>query len=113
MFPCQSAEIRARTICPKHSHGKTDRKHHCQLRQTCSQELKTIVKQGYAIDNEEFIENMVAIAVPVHDQHGRFIAALATHGPRIRLSVEDAIAKKDFLFAAAKKLTNILTDPNL
>lgn len=76
-------------------------------------ELKAIVKQGYAIDNEEFIENMVAIAVPVHDQHGRFIAALATHGPRIRLSVEDAIAKKDFLFAAAKKLTNILTDPDL
>ena len=50
-------------------------------------ELEKIAKQGYAIDDEEFMDGMRAISVPVTDNTGRFVAALAFHGPSQRLSV--------------------------
>lgn len=49
-------------------------------------ELAAVSKAGFAIDNEEFMEGMVAIAVPVTDDAGRFLAAIACHGPNVRLS---------------------------
>jgi len=71
-------------------------------------ELKTVSKQGYALDNEEFMDGMVAIAVPVKDNHGRFSAALAFHGPTQRISIENALARKDILTEAAKQLADSL-----
>ena len=70
-------------------------------------ELKKVIRRGYAIDDEEFFEGMVAIAVPVPDLNGKFSAALAFHGPTTRLSVEKAIEKKAVLLEAAKKLSEI------
>lgn len=49
-------------------------------------ELFIICKRGFAIGNEEFMDGMVAIAVPVLDTDGRFLAAIACHGPTVRLS---------------------------
>lgn len=72
------------------------------------QDLKEIRKRGYAVDNEEFMEDMVAIAVPVSDTEGRFVGALAFHAPCQRLTLEDAIAKKDFLIESAERLTAAL-----
>lgn len=71
-------------------------------------ELKTISRQGYAIDDEEFMDGMIAIAVPVRDHRGRFVAALAFHGPSMRLSVEGIIGKKQVLLDGAQKLSTIL-----
>lgn len=51
-------------------------------------ELAAVSKAGFAIDNEEFMEGMVAIAVPVKDEAGRFLAAIACHGPNVRLSLD-------------------------
>ncbi|MGI9371472.1 MAG: IclR family transcriptional regulator [Hyphomicrobiales bacterium] len=75
-----------------------------------AKELKTIAKQGYALDREEFMEGMVAIAVPVIDTQGRFVAALAFHGPTIRLSIDNLIARKGVLIDAAKQLTHALIE---
>ena len=44
-------------------------------------ELNTISRQGYAIDNQEFIEGMVAIAVPVLDHRGRFLCSTCFSRP--------------------------------
>ncbi|MDG2339973.1 MAG: IclR family transcriptional regulator [Paracoccaceae bacterium] len=55
------------------------------------EELAITKKRGYSIDNEEFMEGMVAIAVPIVDDKGRFVAALATHGPISRLPVEKLV----------------------
>ena len=66
--------------------------------------LKTVAKRGYALDEEEFMEGMVAIAVPVTDPHGKFVAALAFHGPTQRLSVDSITEKKELLQTAAQKL---------
>lgn len=71
-------------------------------------DLDEIRKRGYSLDEEEFLEGMVAIAVPVTDASGRFLAALAFHGPTQRLTIADAIAKKTVLQAAALRLRSAL-----
>lgn len=67
-------------------------------------ELDSIAERGYSLDEEEFLEGMVAIAVPMTDATGRFAAALAFHGPTQRLKVPDAIARLGVLKDAAIKL---------
>jgi len=67
-------------------------------------DLAHCAKRGYALDSEEFMDGMVAIAVPVTDIHGRFVAALAYHGPSQRLSLEQAEKRIDVLFKAAETL---------
>lgn len=71
-------------------------------------ELAEIAATDYSLDREEFIDGMVAIAVPVNDPQGRFIAALAVHGPTQRISVDVAISRKEILQAAAAKLREAL-----
>lgn len=67
-------------------------------------------KRGYSIDSEEYIQEMVAIAVPVVDTNGRFVAALAIHGPKQRLPLSEAEAYHHILSTAAQKLTDIVFD---
>ncbi|MBO6815624.1 MAG: IclR family transcriptional regulator [Rhizobiaceae bacterium] len=74
------------------------------------EELAAISKQGYAVDNEEFMEGMVAVAVPVHDSKSRYCASIAFHAPTQRLSIEAAIARKDYLLEGAEKLGSIFFD---
>ncbi|MEM9342335.1 MAG: IclR family transcriptional regulator [Pseudomonadota bacterium] len=71
-------------------------------------ELEEISNRGYSLDNEEFIEGMVAIAVPVTDMSGRFAAAVAFHGPTQRLTIDDAVARKAHLQDAAHRLQDAL-----
>ena len=71
-------------------------------------ELDEVAQRGYAIDNEEFMEGMVACAVPILDDQNRFIAALAFHGPAIRISLEDLHRKKSLLQEGAEKLSGII-----
>lgn len=71
-------------------------------------ELDLIASQGYAIDNEEFVEGMVAIAAPVRDSAGRYHASVAFHAPTQRLSIEAAIDQKALLFEAVQKLQIVL-----
>ena len=71
-------------------------------------ELKQIARQGYALDNEEFVEGMVAVAVPVRDLNGRYFASLAVHGPIQRLSLAQSIALAPMLSEASAKLTTVI-----
>lgn len=78
--------------------------------------LETINACGYSLDNEEFINDMVAIAVPITDETGRFVAALATHGPSVRMTPEIAKTYLPQLRAAAERLSSGLAlqeDPAL
>lgn len=71
-------------------------------------ELAVTRKRGYAIDDEEFMDGMIAIAVPILDPQGRYIASLATHGPAQRITLEKAVANKDVMQAGAKLLQDVL-----
>lgn len=67
-------------------------------------ELSEIKRQGYALDREEFMEGMIAIAVPIKDKENRFVGALAFHGPTQRISIKNAVERKDTLLNASQKL---------
>ena len=68
-------------------------------------ELARVAKQGYARDNEEFMDGMIAVAAPVKDPNGRYIGSLAFHAPSQRLSIEDAVAQRNILFDEVPKLS--------
>ncbi|MEL6437049.1 MAG: IclR family transcriptional regulator, partial [Pseudomonadota bacterium] len=65
--------------------------------ETLAAELDKIAEQGYAIDRQEFMDGMVAIAVPIRDEDNRYLASLAFHGPTLRLSEESLLSHYPFL----------------
>ena len=54
------------------------------------EELRATRARGWGEDNEEAIEGMVALAVPVEDAQGRLYATLSFHAPALRMSLERA-----------------------
>ncbi len=55
-------------------------------------------------DNEEFLDGMVAVAVPVTDSQGRLFATLAVHAPSLRMTMEQARTHVPVLRDAARHL---------
>lgn len=68
------------------------------------EELKTVRSDRIGLDNEEFVDGMVAVAVPINDHTGRVCATLAIHGPTPRLSVDRAMDHLPILREAAERL---------
>ncbi|MFV0283858.1 MAG: IclR family transcriptional regulator [Castellaniella sp.] len=71
--------------------------------------LQPIREQEMGIDDEEFIIGMVAVAVPIRDQAGKMIAALACHAPTAQVSLEDLRGKACLMRQAAHELGRILS----
>lgn len=86
----------------------TDKTHTNSI--TLLEELTETRKRGYSIDNEEFMDGMVALAVPVTDAQGRYVASLAMHGPSQRLSLEKAVSERSVLIEGAERIQSILFD---
>ncbi len=61
-------------------------------RDTLSKECDRIRKQGYAINDQEYHDGIISVAVPVHAENGNTISGLAIHAPAARLSIENAVA---------------------
>jgi len=71
-------------------------------------EIELIRKHGYATDQEEFMENMVAVAVPIRDDQGRLVSTLSIHAPVQRLSLDDLLGHLPRLTRAASELSELL-----
>ncbi|MGD1926862.1 MAG: IclR family transcriptional regulator [Paracoccaceae bacterium] len=67
-------------------------------------ETAEIARRGFAIDNEELMEGMIALSVPVTAPDGRYVASLAFHGPLIRLSPESLLDHLETLRGGARDL---------
>ena len=68
-------------------------------------ELERTRQNGYAVDDEEFIEGMVALAVPVRDERRRLAAILAFHAPVARMNMTQALEHLQALNEAADALS--------
>ena len=67
-------------------------------------ELDRIAHSGVAIDNEEFVEGIACVAVPVLDPGGACLAALAVHAPVSRMPLSRAMDQVPRLQRAARGL---------
>ncbi|NVJ55813.1 MAG: IclR family transcriptional regulator [Vibrionaceae bacterium] len=72
--------------------------------------LYEIRENGFGVDNEEFIDGMVACSVPIKDQDGRLLACLFTHAPVIRKNLDELIQYIPNMKIAAKSLGEFVTE---
>ena len=78
-------------------------------REALEAELKTIRREGYAVDAEEFVEGLVCIAVPVLAPSGNQVrCALALQAPSARMSLSQARLQLPRLKQAAQALARTL-----
>ena len=73
-------------------------------------EVVNVRQNGHAIDDEEFMLGMIAIAVPILDGNNRLVATLSFHAPTVRFSVERALTYLPDLHAATADLSSLLQD---
>ncbi len=73
-----------------------------------SAELDRIREIGHATDREEFMDAMIAVAVPIPDAHGRLMATLSFHAPTQRFDIAAAEAFVPALHEAAADLAQLV-----
>lgn len=61
----------------------------CTDPEVLEKELKKIRSEGIAYDTQEFIDGMVAIAVPIFDKQNRICFTVAVHAPTTRKTLDD------------------------
>lgn len=71
-------------------------------------EIEKIREQGFAVDDEEFLEGVVAFAMPLRDMHGRMPGTISFQGPKQRLTLEKGYSYLPRLERAANELSALL-----
>lgn len=71
-------------------------------------EIEATRKRGYSTDDEEFMEGMAAIAVPIFDDRKRLVSTLSVHAPLQRRDLASLSKSVDTLKSAAIELTNLI-----
>lgn len=72
--------------------------------------LLEIAGNDRGIDNEEFVDGMVAFSVPIKDKDGRLFACLFTHAPILRKSLDELLEFEPLLRQAALELGELIGD---
>lgn len=70
--------------------------------------LAQIREDGYAINREEDSLGLNALAVPVRGASGKVLAGLAVHAPTARLPLDEMLARRSLLEAAASRIATAL-----
>ncbi|CAM5204683.1 DNA-binding IclR family transcriptional regulator OS=Castellaniella defragrans OX=75697 GN=HNR28_001027 PE=4 SV=1 [Castellaniella denitrificans] len=79
-------------------------------RNALEHDLAVIRRQRIGVDREEFIQGMVAVAVPVIDGKGRMIAAIASHGPTARVSLRFLLDQAPGMRKAAEDMGKVFAE---
>ena len=74
-------------------------------RRILESQLQKVRRQGYAVNNEEFISGIVAVAVPIYNERDDVIAAVAIHAPVLRVPVAGITRFLPILYKAARRLS--------
>jgi DNA-binding IclR family transcriptional regulator len=70
-------------------------------------ELARIRSRGFALNNQEYLDGIIGLAVPIKDADGRAVAALAMHGPVTRLSLKACEGHVPRLVQAAERIARV------
>jgi DNA-binding IclR family transcriptional regulator len=73
-------------------------------------ELKRLRQADIGVDNEEFMQGMVAVAVPLKNSDGQFYGALAMHAPSARMTLEVAMRHLPRMKQAAVELIDLINE---
>ncbi len=73
-------------------------------------EIELTRTRGYSQDNEEFMEGMIALAVPILDDQGRLLSTLSFHAPTLRLDLEKAYLHLSRLHHTANELARLVNE---
>lgn len=74
------------------------------------EEILEVQGRGYSTDNGEFMEGMIAVAVPITEGSGRLVSTLSVHAPEQRLSLNEAIGYVELLSEAAEQLSSLISE---
>jgi DNA-binding IclR family transcriptional regulator len=74
------------------------------------EEIRDIRRKNYALDREEFMPDMIALAVPILDPNQRLMATLSFHAPTQRFTSEKALECLEPLQAASRDLSRLVAD---
>ncbi len=72
------------------------------------EQFTEIRKRGYSIDDQEFLDGVICLAVPVHDQKGQVCAAIAISAPQARMTIADAQGHIPEMLNAVRDLEDYL-----
>lgn len=70
-------------------------------------DLRAVRERGYAVNDEERLAGVRAVAAPVRDGGGRVFAAVALQGPSVRFGDDAMPALAAAVMAAASRLTDL------
>lgn len=76
--------------------------------QEMKEEIEQIKKDGYAVDNHEYHEDVYCIAAPVRDSKGQVIAAIGVTGPEMHFSKHNKSEVAQLVKQSADKLSTVL-----
>jgi len=82
-------------------------------RDRLAEEIAEVRRAGYALDRAEFMDSMVALAVPILDGNGRLMATLSLHAPKQRVDIERALSFLPLMREAAGNLSELVSDGNV
>lgn len=68
-------------------------------------EFSEIRAESFSFNNEEFVEGLTAIAVPISDQAGKVVAALSVHALQIRMPKDKAVSYLPGMHEKAKLIS--------
>ena len=74
------------------------------------EEIKQVKRQGFALDNEEFLPGLLCVAVLVPSANGRSNLCVAVQAPVMRLTPDKALGLLPALHRAADALSRIERD---
>ncbi len=77
--------------------------------QSLIEEIKAVRTNGFATDDGEFMEGMIAVGVPILDSHARLASTLSFHAPVQRLTMKDALNHLHVLKRAAASLSALVS----
>ncbi len=72
------------------------------------EELSLTRSRGFSTDNEEFMDEMVAVAAPIRDTEGRLLTTLSIHAPRQRYDLATLIKMVPQVQQAAKRMETLV-----